>query len=629
MFKKTLLTRERILGVAHPRTLTSSNNLGHFYNSQGRNAEAEPLYTKALAGFKTSLGDDHPATIATLSNLATLYAKESRVDEAITLLNDTESFYLSRLGVELYTTKDIDVRRELVKSSQGHQYRSQSLALAYPDRFEAQQLAAQSVLRFKGTLAEEEAWMARLGRQNQSPTLRELTVVLSNARRTLAAAYDYGSDLTILETLLNQVNEAELALGRHSRQFAEHLQVRSGTVDEVIDALPENSLLIDFFRFQPVDFSNGKWGEPRFVAVMLGSEWRARVVDLGSAASIAEQIQSLVNNTDGSDKASNELHRRLIEPLTLRDSVEQLFIAPDAELHMLPFYRLTDSSGQYLGARFKIRQIQSGRDLLRKHRLDSGKGLLALGGINYGVRPAANDHQLETDENVLIAAGPVLEESPALRTATAQAFRTGFEPLPSTESEARYISRLYQQARPAEAEHIQLWLGEDATEQRLNNLDSAPRVLHLATHGFYRDQVDRGERPMLLSGIALAGANEAVAGDRDDGVLYALEAQSLNLEGTELVVLSACETGQGKIDYGEGVYGLVRALRTAGARQVLMTLRPVEDASAERFMRQFYKRWLSQPAGENDPAAALDETRKYYIENDPNFDWSPYVLIGV
>ena len=133
---------------------------------------------------------------------------------------------------------------------------------------------------------------------------------------------------------------------------------------------------------------------------------------------------------------------------------------------------------------------------------------------------------------------------------------------------------------------------------------------------------------MLLAGITLAGANLALGEDSQDGILYAIEAQDLNLEGTELVVLSACETAQGVIQSGDGVYGLVRALRTAGARYVLVTLRPIGDASASLFMERFYRNLLSQTPGRSDPAAALRDTQRDLIKNQPDLDWSPYVLIG-
>jgi CHAT domain-containing protein len=132
-------------------------------------------------------------------------------------------------------------------------------------------------------------------------------------------------------------------------------------------------------------------------------------------------------------------------------------------------------------------------------------------------------------------------------------------------------------------------------------LKSPPRVLHLATHGFYRSGGEQEREPMLLSGVALAGANRSLAGKGDDGILIALEAEGLNLEGTELVVLSACDTAQGTIDYSEGVYGLVRALKIAGARNVMVTLWPLGDGEARDFMIDFYKYYLigstRQPKG--------------------------------
>ena len=202
-----------------------------------------------------------------------------------------------------------------------------------------------------------------------------------------------------------------------------------------------------------------------------------------------------------------------------------------------------------------------------------------------------------------------------------------------TVEEVSKIARLYKRIRRGEP--VTVWQDKEAREARLKALDRPPRVLHLATHGFYLSSAGETERPMLLSGLSLAGANRAfedkLDADGEDGILYSLEAQGLNLEGTELVVLSACDTGKGSLDYSEGVYGLVRALRIAGARQVLMTLRPVDDLQARDFMVAFYKTWLQQPL--SDPAAALRQTKLGYLTHStPSLQnpsaWAPYVLVG-
>lgn len=137
----------------------------------------------------------------------------------------------------------------------------------------------------------------------------------------------------------------------------------------------------------------------------------------------------------------------------------------------------------------------------------------------------------------------------------------------------------------------------------------------------------------MQSGVTLAGANRALAGetgaDGENGILHAVEAQTLNLFGTELVVLSACYTGQGVVDYSEGLEGLPRAFYVAGARNVLVALWPVGDAAAARFMEAFYERWLEQTV--SDPAAALRATKLAWIDSaDPAkrapAAWAPFVL---
>jgi CHAT domain-containing protein len=248
-------------------------------------------------------------------------------------------------------------------------------------------------------------------------------------------------------------------------------------------------------------------------------------------------------------------------------------------LHLIPFARLRTPDGRYLAEVADIRLLQTGRDLLRPESDRRAKGLLALGGIDFErseIEIAVSAPAAGSDEG-----SPPLSESRTerLRSLTDHAFRGGFAFLEHSGDEVTTIARLYRLAHPDEP--VEVWEGPGASELRLKTLPRPPRVLHLATHGFYQSpEGEPADSPMLLSGITLAGANAQLGGKTKHGILYAIEAQNLNLEGTELVVLSACKTAQGQIDYGEGVYGLVRALRTAGAKNVLVTLRPVGDRAA-------------------------------------------------
>jgi CHAT domain-containing protein len=216
-----------------------------------------------------------------------------------------------------------------------------------------------------------------------------------------------------------------------------------------------------------------------------------------------------------------------------------------------------------------------------------------------------------------------------------------FPRLPGTRAEGeRVAGRL--EVRP--------WLGADALEGRLKGA-GAPRVLHLATHGFFLSDQDRDpaaegawvagaglgrlaglglENPLLRSGLALAGANTWLRRDQppqeaEDGLLTAEDVSGMDLSGTELVVLSACETGLGQVHVGEGVFGLRRAFVLAGARTLVMSLWKVPDQQTQELMDDFYERVLAgQPVAEALRGAQLALKDR---EPDPHA-WGAFVCLG-
>ena len=249
--------------------------------------------------------------------------------------------------------------------------------------------------------------------------------------------------------------------------------------------------------------------------------------------------------------------------------------------------------------------------------------MVSVGGAKCGPMPAGK-----------------VEPAPTLATYQQRAIHglaQGLADLPESSRETQTIGEIFTSNT---GQQPTVLLGNNASEYNLKNLKHPPRILHLSTHGFYLANEEESkladEAPLLLSGLALAGANNGLQGKLDkhgdDGLLYSLEVLGLNLQGTELVSLSACDTGKGVIDYSEGVYGLVRAFRTAGAKNVLMTLTPVGDKSSREFMETFYDNWLSSKKNIS-PAQALHKTRLAFIHHtnpayrDPAI-WSPYVMVG-
>jgi CHAT domain-containing protein len=214
-----------------------------------------------------------------------------------------------------------------------------------------------------------------------------------------------------------------------------------------------------------------------------------------------------------------------------------------------------------------------------------------------------------------------------------------FNPLPYSREEARSVGKTLTKKAKL---NVDSYYGGDALEEVLKGMSRPPRVLHLATHGFFCQDLDftekrMSENPLLRSGLAFSGANrvidesQKIDSQTEDGILTAFEASGLNLVGTDLVTLSACETGVGEVKNGEGVYGLRRAFQCAGARTIVMSLWKVPDEETCKLMDDFYENWLSgQTKKEALRQAALKilSNRRAKSKSTHPLFWGGFVLLG-
>lgn len=198
----------------------------------------------------------------------------------------------------------------------------------------------------------------------------------------------------------------------------------------------------------------------------------------------------------------------------------------------------------------------------------------------------------------------------------------GFLDLPGTGKEVELLGKTLSNAKW----QTTIFTEKDATEYNLKNLKE-PGILHLASHGYFKpteEETSSLAETMVRSGIALAGVNDK-GGDGEDGLLTAFEVSTLNLDATKLVVLSACETGKGVTNNGDGVYGLQRAIHVAGAQHMIMSLWKVDDTATQLLMVDFYKRWMKTGEMRKSFREAQQSLRKTYP--DPYF-WGAFILTG-
>jgi CHAT domain-containing protein/Tfp pilus assembly protein PilF len=645
LWERAFVIGEAVFGKNHPQVANALNNLAEFYKAQGDYARAESLYERALAIREVALGKNHPHVASALNNLAHLHLAQQHLSEALPLLERAFSISEAHLRQEVFGLSEArlaDVLR-LLRAKEELLY---TLARAHPGNARVRQLALSAALLRKGRSVEEISntslsiyrGLAQADRETfeRLRALRTQFATLSLAGPGQLAPAEYQRRL---KHLFGQGDALEADLARRSEQFRalQALPPPDVIVDRVAAALPKNSALVEF-----VAYRDWQEDELNYLAIVLFATGRTHTLDLGPAAPIDHAARrlhdALAGRAEDYQPAAQELYALAFRPLVpLLGKVRRLFLSPDGQLSLIPFAVLSDGT-DFLVDTFDLTYLTSGKDLLRRPKdLSPARSVVVLADPDFNSPPAASSLSKE--------------DAPAERSISLERFFSTLRsdltdqpwlPLPGTRKEAEAIRLLFPQA--------QLLLGHDATKQALLKLPT-PGLLHIATHGFFLEDAPaapaevravknfgavgesgpkhRPPDPLLRSGLVLAGvhASEAQPNSRgrEDSLVTALELAGLNLWGTQLVVLSACDTGRGDVKLGQGVYGLRRALVAAGAETVVTSLWKVNDETTVELMESYYERLL---VGKGR-ATALREAMKVLRQKQPHpHYWAPFIVIG-
>ncbi len=573
LHQRALAIREKALGPDHPDTTTTLSNLATSYLALGEFAQALPLLQRALAVLEKVLGPNHPYTATILSNLAFVYTFMGDYAQAL-------RFFQRALTVEDHTFANVfsvaseEQKLQFAEKSQGAYLSTLWLIRSHFLRDTlAIRVGLELVLRRKGIVLDAQSRAQQtLAAHLEGKTLQSWQR-LTQHRSALSRLLLGGPGKQSPEDYKRRVEELHATIAREEEFLAQHgglvaqeLAQRRVTTQMLASRLPKDGVLAEFVRIRDWNEEKKKWADTeRYLAFVLTPDNQVTLVDLGEANQIDAKIKSTlaaINHPDygrdpetysrQADTELSALYTLLLQPLEAAlGSRTRLIVSPDGELNNIPFAALRTPDSRYLVEKLTLSSVASGRDLLRgKTGVDPATTLLLV------ANPAFNDGKV-----LQVAAVASSEE--AVRAAD---YRKSFPSLPGTAEEARIIPPLVKGTQ-------KVLEGKQATESAVR-VAKSPKVLHLATHGFFlKDESlpppDLGLRssinqptnvrisPMVRSGLALAGANHAQEiTTGDDGLLTALEVTSMNLYGTDLVVLSACETAAGDVKVGEGVYGL-------------------------------------------------------------------------
>jgi len=645
LYRRALAIYETSFGPEHPDTAQTLMNVAKLLRSRGASTAAEPLYQRAVASYEKVFGSDNPAVASSLGDLAGAKVAMGRFSDACRHFDQARRVmrrYVARVLPALTAAEQAVFLRT---RDEALLHKSLTLGALRQSTPEAASLSAGWLANGKAVAQEAASQQFILARQRGNPEAQAAVKALERVRGELAR--------------LSQVMKAPRARVAHLHAEEVRLIREIGgqlaaidrgepwvEIEEIRRNIPAGAVVVDIARFGAFDFAaKGReqpWGPARYAAWIIPAAGKGdvRVVDLGAAEEIDRAVaayRDAIEAVEGGvfprgQSAAEESLKITAGPLT-RDvlqpiieaigSAEEIILSPDGALWLVPWQALPFADGSYCIESFPIRTVTSSRDLVPVPVAGKGSRGAAIvvadpafdAPTPSSEEPAGDRNRSSSPSGVLVRRFLPLRSTrgEAMATKPAIAVLTGGEPM--------------------------MLLGPEASETNVKRAAVRPKSFVLATHGFFMpDQSvkmvgdggpaapppgNRGlgqavttegmplEDPLLRCGLALAGANLGSGTAGDDGILTGAEIVGLDLSGTDLVVLSACETGVGTVRNGEGVAGLRQAFQIAGAKSVVATLWRVPDLESSLIMEAFY----ANLARGQTPAEALREAQIAFIKS--------------
>ncbi|MFY0606067.1 MAG: CHAT domain-containing protein [Cyclobacteriaceae bacterium] len=604
---------------------------GDIYSYQGEFKKARREYEKASKYFKRIFNEEHPDYLNTQSRLARAYYINDDISEVESILGATTDAYLSYTKTYFPTLSEEEKAKFWNKIKPDFEFYN-TVAIRYSDSKEKYlENMYDFALATKGLLLNSSIKtrnsILNSGDDELIALFKQWIAKKEFLTTTLAqSAEDLAANEIDPRKLQDEIAILEKELSEKSEDFESSFEYKLYSWSDVRKSLEEDEAAVEIIRYREFDerFNDDKI---RYAALIVTAETRANpeLVLMENGLDMETKHFKYHRNVTKYKIADGNSFGVFWEPIynKIKDK-KVVFLSPDGVYNQLNVESLKINESEYVIDRMNVRVVGNTKTIAALRSRDARKyakketpkefSAMLLGNPNY-YENENNRRQAKLDAN--------------------KGNSNSFIPqLPGTEKEVNTINQLLVD----NGWKIESYLGTNATEQQIKQAQNYT-LIHIATHGFFDDKkteeknellAEEDDNPLNRAGLITEGGGDVLLKatknyNIDDGVLTAHEAMNLNFEDTELIVLSACETGRGEIQQGEGVFGLQRSFLVAGADAIVMSLYQVSDEVTQMLMVEFYKNWLSG----QDKRTAFNKAQLTIKEsyNDPIY-WGAFTMIA-
>ncbi|MEM9895104.1 MAG: CHAT domain-containing tetratricopeptide repeat protein [Bacteroidota bacterium] len=661
--KSAIKTYQKTLGEDNYETAFPYAFLGNAYMSNDQLDEAQEAVEKAYEIRKTRLGKNHPLFAKSSNQMAILQWKKGNLKEAMKYYKETFANYFGQINsyfpvlteeekatffytnlkpaFEQYVSfieETSSENKELLGEIYDYQLSLKGLIMYATAKVRSSILASNDSL----LIAKYDRWIAQKEQIAKLYSATDIQVEIRNRK---------------IDSLTTTSDLLEEELSKASGVFGKNFSGKKYTWRDVQATLKPGEAAVEMVRYR--DFTTDSAGvfsdEAHYAAMIVrhDTEDYPEMVILRNGKDMEKKFLANYRNAIRFKMRENYSYRLFWQPIARKlEGINKIYFAPDGVYNQISIYTLQNpDTKDYLLNEIDLAMVTNTKDLIKNESTYQAGGRSVFFGFpDYNMGSAETQDANSSDNrgsrgvrgsrgsrgsrsNDLTRGGSVPR---GVRGNLVRYMRSynGMNMLPGTKKEVELIDSLY----AAKGQEANAYFLKEALETKIKQLES-PSILHIATHGFFleldpeEEQKDKYvENPLLRSGLIMAGANSFIRSGAmtdqhqgDDGILTAYEAMNLNLDQTEVVVLSACETGLGEIKNGEGVYGLQRAFQIAGADAVIMSMWSVDDNATQELMNTFYEEWLSH----GDKQKAFNTAQKIIREKYKKpFYWGAFVMVG-